>query len=158
MIEKHNQTSDLDTTLEAEEVNQEILDKYNDESKMRNFDNKKVIAWIVFIVAILYSAFHLWIQFNPLPTLKQRSIHVAVGLALIFLMFPTYKKQLRTKVPIYDWLFFGLSFFTAIYILIEYTEIVNVRSGIPNNLDIAVGIVTVLLVLEAARQIGRAHV
>jgi len=153
MIEKHNQTTGDNATIETEEVNQEILEKYSDESKIRNFDNKKVIAWIVFIVAILYSIFHLWIQFNPLPTLKQRSIHVAVGLALIFLMFPTYKKQLRTKVPLYDWLFFGLSFFTAMYILIEYTEIVNVRSGIPNNIDIIVGIVTVLLVLEAARRV-----
>lgn len=129
------------------------VDKYSEESKLRNFDNKKLVSWIVFIIAVAYSTYHLWIQFNPIPALQQRSVHVAVGLALIFLIYPTFKKQDHTKVPIYDWLFVGLSLFTSIYIFTEYTEIVNVRSGIPNNLDIAVGILAVLLVLEAARRV-----
>src|SRR5699024_4077128 len=88
------------------------------------------------------------------PTLQQRSIHVAVGLALIFVLFPMTKNKSKSNVPIYDWLFFILSIFTAVYILIEYTEIVNVRSGIPNNVDIAVGILAGLLVLDATRRVS----
>nr|WP_289039518.1 TRAP transporter permease [uncultured Allobacillus sp.] len=137
----------------AENVNQEILEKYDRESKIRNFDNKKLFAWIVFIIGIAYSIYHLWIQFNPIPALQQRSVHVAIGLALIFLLYPTYAKQNRSKIPVYDWILFGLSFYTAIYIIFEYTEIVTERGGIPNNMDIAVGIIAVLLVLEAARRV-----
>ncbi len=136
-----------------EDANKEILEKYDRESKTRNFDNRKLLAWIVAIVAIAYSIYHLWIQFNPIPALQQRSVHVAVGLALIFLIYPTFSKQNRTKIPFYDWIFFGLSFFTAIYIIMEYTAIVTERGGIPNNMDIAVGILAVLLVLEAARRV-----
>ncbi|MGP4073517.1 TRAP transporter permease [Piscibacillus sp. B03] len=132
---------------------QEILEKYDRQSKVRDLDNRKFIFWTLFIVAALYSVYHLWIQFNPMPALQQRSIHVAIGLALIFLIYPTYSKQKRTKVPFYDWILFGLSFYSSIYILTEYTEIVTERGGIPNTMDIIVGIMTVLLVLEAARRV-----
>lgn len=153
MKEENEKSTGIDITQDTEEVDPAVLDKFNEASKMRDFDRKKVIAGMVFIIAIAYSAFHLWIQFNPLSTLKQRSIHVAVGLALIFLLFPAYRKQIRTRVPLYDWILFAFSFFTAIYIIVEYTEIVNVRSGIPNNIDIAVGILATILVLEAARRV-----
>src|SRR5699024_1599064 len=123
--EKQHKTTHPDIDKISQETNQKVLDKYSEESQMRSFHTKKTIAWIIFIISIAYSFYHLWIQFNPLPTLKQRSIHVAIGLALIFLMFPTFKRQNREKVPFFDWIFFGLSFFTAIYILFEYNEIVN---------------------------------
>lgn len=135
------------------EQNQEVLEKYDRQSKVRDLDNRKLIFWLLIVVAALYSIYHLWIQFNPIPALQQRSIHVAIGLALIFLIYPTYSKQNRTKVPFYDWILFGLSFYSAIYILTEYTAIVTERGGIPNTMDIIVGIMTVLLVLEAARRV-----
>ncbi len=153
MRKKEQEKVNSENESVSEQTNTVNPEKYDEESKIRNFDSKKIVSWIVFIIAVAYSAYHLWIQFNPIPALQQRSVHVAVGLALIFLIYPTYKKQDRTKVPLYDWLFVGLSFFTAIYIFVEYTQIVNVRSGIPNNIDIAVGILAVLLVLEAARRV-----
>ncbi|GEL78229.1 TRAP transporter permease [Tenuibacillus multivorans] len=137
----------------AQDVNKEVLEKYDRESKVRDFGSKKLFAWIVFGIAVIYSAYHLWIQFNPIPALQQRSVHVAIGLALIFLIYPTFSKQDRTKIPVYDWILFALSFYTAIYLISEYTEIVTERGGIPNTMDIVVGILAVLLVLEAARRV-----
>lgn len=153
MSEKKGVKSSKAIDEASKEANEDVLDKYSDESKMRHFSGRKITSMFVFIIAIAYSAYHLWLQFNPMPTLQQRSIHVAVGLALIFVLFPMTKNKSKSNVPIYDWLFFILSIFTAVYILIEYTEIVNVRSGIPNNVDIAVGILAVLLVLEATRRV-----
>ena len=131
---------------------QEVLEKYDRDATTRQF-NSKTIFWIVTIIAVLYSVFHLYMVFNPMPALQQRSIHVAVGLALIYMLYPMFKSQDRTKLPLFDWILAGLSLFTAGYILAEYQAIVTERGGIPNNMDIAVAILAVVLILEAARRV-----
>lgn len=78
----------------TEEQQGELLEKFDNESVVRKFANKKM-AVTVSLIAILYSLFHLYITFNPIPTLQQRALHVAVGMGLIFLIYPTTKKQDR---------------------------------------------------------------
>ena len=131
---------------------QAIQEKYDKDARTRKFSSKSTF-WIVTIVAVLYSLFHLYMVFNPMPALQQRSIHVAVGLALVYMLYPMFKKQNRSKLPILDWVLAAASLFTAGYILIEYQAIVTERGGIPNNVDIVMAIVTVLLILEAARRV-----
>lgn len=131
---------------------QAIQEKYDKDSRTRKFSSKSTF-WIVTIVAVLYSLFHLYMVFNPMPALQQRSIHVAVGLALVYMLYPMFKKQDRSKLPILDWALAAVSLFTAGYILIEYQAIVTERGGIPNTVDIIMAIVTVLLILEAARRV-----
>lgn len=131
---------------------QEVMEKYDRDSTTRQFE-KKSVFWLVTIVAVLYSLFHLYMVFNPMPALQQRSIHVAVGLALVYMLYPMFKNQNRTKLPILDWILAALSLYTAVYILTEYQAIVTERGGIPNNMDIAMAILSVLLILEAARRV-----
>lgn len=131
---------------------QAVQEKYDKDARTRKFSSKST-SWIVTIVAVLYSLFHLYMVFNPMPALQQRSIHVAVGLALVYMLYPMFKKQDRSKMPILDWALAAASLFTAGYILIEYQAIVTERGGIPNNVDIIMAIVTVLLILEAARRV-----
>lgn len=131
---------------------QTIQEKYDKDATTRKF-SKKSTVWIVTIAAVLYSLFHLYMVFNPMPALQQRSIHVAVGLALVYMLYPMFKKQNRSKLPILDWFLAAASLFTAGYILIEYQAIVTERGGIPNNIDIIMAIITVLLILEAARRV-----
>ncbi|WP_078593934.1 TRAP transporter permease [Evansella clarkii] len=133
-------------------ASQEILEKYDTDSRVRKLSNRSIVYFIS-IIAILYSAYHLYITYNPLPALQQRSIHVAVGMGLIFLLYPTFRKQGRSKIPFYDWILFLLSLSTAGYIIYEYTAIVTTRGGIPNTVDIIMAIMTVVLILEAARRV-----
>ncbi|TAA71685.1 TRAP transporter permease [Planococcus salinarum] len=137
---------------EDKNLNQELLEKYDADAKVRKFKNRKLV-FLVAAIAIAYSLFHLYVTFNPLPALQARSIHVAVGMGLIFLVYPTFKKQDRTKIPFYDWILFVLSLSTAGYIIYEYNAIMTTRGGIPNNMDIIMAVLTVLLVLEGARRI-----
>lgn len=137
---------------EDKNLSQEILEKYDVDAKVRKLKNRKLV-FLIAAIAIAYSLFHLYVTFNPLPALQARSIHVAVGMALIFLVYPTFKKQDRTKIPFYDWILFALSLSTAGYIIYEYNDIVTTRGGIPNNMDIVMAVLTVLLVLEGARRI-----
>lgn len=131
---------------------QDVLEKYDRDSTTRQFD-KKPIFWIVTIVAVLYSLFHLYMVFNPMPALQQRSIHVAVGLVLVYMLYPMFKTQDRAKLPILDWILAALSLYSAVYIFTEYQAIVTERGGIPNNMDIVMAILTVVLILEAARRV-----
>ena len=131
---------------------QEILEKFDRESITRKVSNNYV-RWFIAAICILYALFHLYITFNPMPALLQRAIHVGVGFALIFLIYPATKRGGRDRVAWYDWLWFLLSLSGAGYLIFEYQNIVTVRGGIPNQLDIIFSIITVLCVLEGTRRI-----
>lgn len=81
----------VDAELEAQAHNKAILEKYDRESITRHITQGPVKYFIAGL-CILYSLFHLYITFNPMPALLQRSVHVGIGFALIFLIFPASKK------------------------------------------------------------------
>lgn len=136
----------------SEEEIQKVLEKYDADAAVRKHKNKSIVFMLA-VMGIAFSIFHLWAIYNPLPTLIMRSIHLMFALALVFLVYPTFKKQDRTKVPFYDWILFGLSLSSFVYLFVQYDAIMTERGGIPNNMDIAMAILTVLLVLEAARRV-----
>lgn len=145
-------TESISAHSEDKSVNQEVLEKYDTDAKVRKLRNRNFV-FIIAAIAIAYSIFHLWVTFNPLPALQARAIHVAVGMGLVFLIYPSFKKQDRTRIPFYDWLLFLFSLGTAGYLIFEYQAIMTTRGGIPNTLDIIMAIATVVLVLEAARRV-----
>ena len=140
----------------AEEISneeiQKVLEKYDSEAKVRKLNNRSIV-FVIGFMGVLFSLFHIYATFEPLPTLIMRSVHLMFALGLVFLIYPTFNKQDRTKIPVYDWVFFGLSLTSFIYLLVEYEAIMTTRGGIPNNLDITMAILTVLLVLEGARRV-----
>lgn len=135
-----------------EKQQQALLEKFDRESVTRT-PNNKPIAWLIAAIAISYSLFHLFITFNPLPELIQRSAHVAIGLVLVFLLYPARQSASRFKVAWVDWLLALASLSTFLYIWNEYQAIMTTRGGIPNTLDIVFSILAVVLVIEAARRV-----
>lgn len=131
---------------------QKILEKFDRESLVRNPSNRNIKLFIAGL-ALFYSLYHLVTTYYPIPQLLYRAAHVAIGLALIFLIYPAYPSQNRTKVPIYDWFLMCCAFASFGYLWIEYDGIMNTRGGIPNKLDIAFGIMTVILVIDGARRV-----
>lgn len=69
--------TNVDAELDAQAHNQAILEKYDRESITRHITQGPVKYFIAGI-CILYSIFHLYITFNPMPALLQRSVHVGV--------------------------------------------------------------------------------
>ncbi len=135
-----------------EQQQQELLEKFDRESVTRNPINKSV-RWFIAALAISYSLFHLYITFNPLPELIQRAAHVSIGLALIFLLYPARQNSSRQKVAWTDWILVIASFASFFYLFKEYQAIMTTRGGIPNTMDIVFSIMTVGLVVEAARRV-----
>lgn len=135
-----------------EQQQQAILEKFDRESVTRSPSNKSV-AWFIAAIAIFYSLFHLFITFNPLPELIQRSAHVAIGLVLIFLLYPARQSSSRQSIPWLDWLLALAALATFLYLWKEYQAIMTTRGGIPNTLDIVFAILAVVLVVEGARRV-----
>lgn len=131
---------------------QELLEKFDRASVLRNIANKPV-ALLVFCLSVAYSLFHLYITYNPMPELLQRSAHVAIGLCLIFFLYPARQTTSRSRVTLVDWILVLASGASFGYLALEYQAIVTTRGGIPNTLDIAFSILTVVLVVEGTRRI-----
>ncbi|WP_413375779.1 TRAP transporter permease [Alkalihalobacillus sp. 1P02AB] len=149
--EKLEPTAITDAEIPDEQV-QKVLEKYDTESNTRKWSNKGLV-WFFGLLTIGYALFHFYITFNPLPTLLQRSFHLTFAMALVFLLYPTFKKQDRTKVPFYDWILFTLSIGSFVYLYYVYQDIVTTRGGIASTTDVLVAILTVILVFEAARRV-----
>lgn len=136
----------------SEENVQKVLEKYDTDSNVRKFNNKALIL-LLSALGILFSLFHVYATYSPLPTLLQRAVHLLIAMAIVFLIYPTFKKQDRKKIPFYDWILFGLSMFSCVYLFNQYQAIMTERGGIPNTADIIVAIITVVLVFESARRV-----
>jgi TRAP transporter 4TM/12TM fusion protein len=61
------------------------------------------------------------------------------------------KKSKKKTIPIYDLVFAALGGWAAIYVTVFYADLVQ-RIGNPNMLDMVMGVITVLCVLEGARR------
>src|SRR5690554_5979239 len=143
--------SSLDKHTNSGDQEQQLLEKFDRTSVLRNIGNKPV-ALLVFCLSVAYSLFHLYITYNPMPELLQRSAHVAIGLCLIFFLYPARKSASLTRVSLVDWILVLASAASFGYLAVEYQAIVTTRGGIPNSLDIVFSILTVVLVVEATRR------
>jgi len=90
-------------------------------------------------------------MFGTLTGMLQRSVHLSFAIILCFLFFPVSKNSKIKTIPIYDLIFAMVGGWAAIYITIFYADLVQ-RTGDPTMLDLLMGIVTVLCILEGARR------
>ncbi|RBP92154.1 TRAP transporter 4TM/12TM fusion protein [Cytobacillus firmus] len=138
-------------TLSLEEQ-QKLLEKYDPEAGTRKLGG--VLGWIVFFGLLAFSLFHLYTGvFGMLTAQLQRSIHLGFALALIFLLFPARKKDRGRKhrVAWYDIILAILGIAVGAYWPLFIDEIV-MRAGRLTEIDFYVGLIAVLLVLEATRR------
>lgn len=137
--------------LNTEEI-QKIIEKVDREAFHRNLSG--ISGKIVFIICILLSLFQILNVFNifKIDAHQTRAIHLSFILLLVYLIYPYSKKAKRDKIHLLD-IFFGIcSFSCMFYIVIFYKNLV-MRAGIINTLDLIIGGIAILLVMEAARRI-----
>ena len=115
--------------------------------------------------ALLWSLFQLWIA-SPFPYVSffsdtlgipiftstySRYIHLAFALTLAFVAYPATKRSPRGYVPALDWLFMLLSLISVLYLYFN-RDTLALRSGMPTNFDIAISVIGILMLIEAARR------
>ncbi len=105
---------------------------------------------MVFFIAIAFSSFQIYTAaFSPLSSSIVRAVHVGFLLLMIFLLSAEARSGIA-RVLSYGFAIvgFGLAFYHWIF----EADLIY-RAGTPTDLDIAVGVITIALVFEAARRV-----
>lgn len=143
---------DNQQNLQEQAVNIDaIMEKFDKESAYRKLSG--VQLKLVSVIAILFSFFQIYTGiFGVLPSQLQRSIHLTFVLVLGYLLYPSLKRMPRDR---FHWFDIGLAIlggFVGLYWVFNYNGLM-MRAGSQTPLDIAVGGIAILLVLEGARRI-----
>lgn len=134
-----------------QDLAQEVLKKYDNESDTMEYTG--IMARIVSAIAITFSVFQLYTAiFGILDAQLQRAVHLGFGMALSYLLYPTRKSWSRTKLHPLDLLLAIVSAAAPAYIVWAYQELV-MRSGTVTGLDLVVGAIGILTVIEATRRV-----
>lgn len=134
----------------TEEEQAELLKKYDAESNTRNV--KGIAAMIVFALLIGFSLFQLYTgAFGQFTAYVQRTVHLGFALTLIFMLFPAKKSISKNTIPWYDMILILLSILVCGYWPVFYESLVQ-QIGTITDVQIIIGSVAILLVLEASRR------
>ncbi|MBK9361557.1 MAG: TRAP transporter permease [Rubrivivax sp.] len=147
------------TTLDDQKL-QELEQKYDPEMRFR-----PLTAWAATLVGALLialSLFHYYTAgFGLLQEITHRGVHLAFVLGLIFLVFP-HRRALLEKaaehrwhapgnVPWLDWLL-ALAIAASVLYIPWIFEDLAFRVGNPGTLDVAMGSILIVALLEATRR------
>ena len=127
---------------------------------------RRVTGWSAYVVptiALSWSLFQLSLSsWLLLDSTIIRAIHLAFALAIVFLSYPTVKRDVKIpglswlgekhKIPIADYFIALLGVGAALYIFLDYEGIAN-RVGRPSMRDMVIGGFLVFILLDAARRV-----
>jgi len=133
----------------------------------RKPDNHSV-ALLLAGTALVWSIFQVWIA-SPLPYVLQfgvfssgeaRPIHLAFALFLAYLAYPAFRSSPRRTIPRADWVLAIAAACCALYLFVFDTELIDSifgtrlsdRPNNPNQLDVIVSVLGIVLLLEATRR------
>ena len=132
------------------EAQQELLEKYDLESNQRKPFG--ILSKIIYIGLLAFTLFQLYTAlFGQFPAQIQRTVHIGFALTFVFLLFPARRVLSKTKIPFYDYILAIMAIGIGSYWVINYNRLVQ-SLGALESLDFFVGLVAILLVLEAARR------
>nr|WP_241760512.1 TRAP transporter permease [Dethiosulfovibrio peptidovorans] len=141
-IAEENQTIDLD----------DLRKKFDTEARYRELGDWQ--GMLITILAVSMSAFHFYTSgFGLLLALQQRAVHLAFVMSLVFLLYPARQSSPKDKIPLMDFALAAVAAYSALYLMINFNELVN-RAGLPTQMDIVMGFICILLLLEATRRVS----
>jgi TRAP transporter 4TM/12TM fusion protein len=131
----------------------ELIRKYDTEARFRVLS-----GWqekLVMVIAVAMSIFHFYTSgFGLLLAQKQGAVHLAFTLALVFLLYPMSSKQSKTSgIPFYDFIFAAFGVAASLYLVVFFNQLVT-RAGLPTSMDLIMGFILIITLLEATRRIS----
>jgi TRAP transporter 4TM/12TM fusion protein len=101
-------------------------------------------------IAVVMSLFHLYSAYYIVPTQELRYTHVAFVMLLSYLLFPV-ARRFRNRIRWWDVVPGLVAVATLVYALAGGEEFTD-RATVPLRLDVIVGVVFIILLLEATRR------
>ncbi len=129
---------------------QEQLDAFIKEEEGNANDYRGPLAVFITLVAVALSLFHLYAAYEIVPTQELRTIHVGLVLFLVYLSFPL-SGYFKNRLMWWDVICALAAIFIVYYILSGGDDFAD-RNTAPNHMDVTVGVVFILLILEAVRR------
>ena len=150
----------MSTTLPDDKHLAELEQKFDPEMRFRPLTQPAV--GIVATLLILLSAFHYYTAgFGLLQEVTHRGVHLAFVLGLIFLVFPhraallgvvaRHRWSAPGGVPWFDWVL-ALGIAASVLYIPWIFEDLAFRVGNPGPLDVAMGTILIVALLEATRR------
>ncbi|WP_153396755.1 TRAP transporter permease [Ornithinicoccus halotolerans] len=113
-------------------------------------------AWLIGGLSVALTLFQLYTAlFGARPSMIQGAIHLGAACGIIFLLYPVSKRASeRRGVPWYDLVLSALALSAHLYLVLEYARLTGPQVRILGytDLDKAVAVTGILLVLEATRR------
>ena len=134
-------------------VSDEALKKAEEYIEAEEGATHRLSGWFYYFVTcvtVAMTLFHLYAAYDIVRAQVLRPVHVGFALFLIFLLFPALPR-FRNRVRIWD-VVAALAAVATIYYLIAGGDALADRAILPEQTDVIMGIVFILLVLEAARR------
>jgi len=138
------------TQSSVADATQEQLDAFIKEEEGNANDYRGPLAVFITLVAVALSIFHLYAAYEIVPTQELRTIHVGLVLFLVYLSFPL-SGYFKNRLMWWDVLCAIAALFIVYYILSGGDDFSD-RNTAPNHMDVTVGVVFILLILEAVRR------
>lgn len=133
------------------ELAKKVLKKYDKESNAIEYNG--FMAKFVAVLAIAFSVFQIYTAlFGVLDAQLQRAVHLGFGLTLVYLLFPMRQVWSKNKLHTVDIILAILGAGAPAYIVFAYRSLVT-RAGTVNSLDLVVGLIGIVLVIEATRRV-----
>ena len=115
-------------------------------------DLSGVTALVVKLMAGAYGLyFFTTAHIGLVSTQAHRSTYVAGAALLIVLVYPARRGRAESRVPFYDWLVAGAVVASFGYYLLNYEEMMR-RVGVPDDIDLVMGAIAILLCFEVTRR------
>ena len=144
----HNDSSDVETPEEVARRAQVVLQKFE---RRRSFTGRP--ALIIKSIALAAALYHLYYAYwHPFFALDHRALHWLFMSILVFALYPFSKKRSpKDRTTIIDGIFLVLTAGICIWIFIYSTPILY-RAGSFETIDVIMGSILLVMVLEAARR------
>jgi TRAP transporter 4TM/12TM fusion protein len=148
------------TLLPDDQKLQELEEKFDPEMRFRPTmpPATQIVKWLL----IALSAFHYYTAgFGLLQEITHRGVHLAFVLGMIFLVFAfsasSAERSIKSSllnpggVPLVDWLLAGACAVSVLYIPYVFDDLMF-RVGNPSNMDVIMGSILFISLLEATRR------
>lgn len=105
---------------------------------------------LITALAVIMTLFHMYAAYDIVPTQQLRPIHVGFVMLLVFLLYPV-ALRFRDRIRWWDVLTALIGVGTMVYLVMGGDDLTD-RASLPNQTDIMVGAVFIVLILEATRR------
>jgi TRAP transporter 4TM/12TM fusion protein len=137
-------------SIVSEEKAKELEEAVDGNSNMRVLSGW--VKYTFMAIAVFGALFHLYIlNFHPIDPLIFRSVHLAFGAVLGFILFKGWKSN-SNKVSVIDWLLIAAILYVTFYIYTNLQAVLSRFGTVPQTQDTIVAVLGFIVVLELTRR------